>query len=328
MRGVIDAAKGKWHGILPQFGIDTRYLNKQRGPCPICGGKDRYFWDNKEGRGTFFCNQCGAGSGVQLVAMFKNWSIRETIKEIERVVGTVEYKQPEPEQTDQQKKDALNKTWSGAQAVREGDPVSTYLTNRTGRHWPSNAVRYHAELWHPEEKKTFPAMVAKVTDIENKPVSIHRTFLDKSGNKAKITKAKMVMSSTIPEGSAIRLMPYDHIIGIAEGIETAYSAAAIFSVPVWAAISAGIMAKWKPPAMVEKVVIFGDNDHNFVGQSAAYRLAFTLRKEYGEDLDITVAIPSIRGADWNDVYQIHGIETAVKEAAIICPTAFRTLPVG
>jgi hypothetical protein len=32
--------------------------------CPVCGGSDRFRFDDKEGRGTWFCNQCGAGDGL------------------------------------------------------------------------------------------------------------------------------------------------------------------------------------------------------------------------------------------------------------------------
>ena len=330
MTDIVEAARGKWHGILPQFGIDTRFLNKQRGPCPLCGGKDRYFWDNKEGRGTFYCNQCGAGSGVQMVAMFKSWTVKQAIQEIGKVVGAVDYKKPEPEsgQTDAQKKEALNKTWTGAQAVREDDPVSLYLKARTGRQWASNALRTHTDLWHPEEKQSYHAMIAKVTDPDNKPVSIHRTYLLASGERPKIGKTKMLMAGTIPEGSAIRLQPYQNILGIAEGIETAFSASAIFDIPVWAAISATIMVKWKPPENVERIVIFGDNDRNFVGQLSAYRLAYTIAREYPQKYDICVSIPNVKGCDWNDFLTLHGLEKAVNEAVVISPQAFRTLPVG
>lgn len=326
MSDIIEAARGRWQGILPLFGIDGNFLRKKHGPCPMCGGKDRFIFDDKEGRGTYHCNQCGAGTGLHLISHIKGWGMSQTVKEVGKVVGSVEYKQPDAGPSDQQKKEALNKAWAGAQAMREGDPAHTYLDKRTGRPWASNALRYHAEMWHPEEKKTYPAMIAKVTDADNKPVSIHRTFLDMDGNKAKISKAKMVMSSTIPDGSAIRLMPHDHIIGIAEGIETALSASFLFGVPVWAAISAAVMSKWTIPNGVERVIIFGDNDQNFIGQTTAYKLAFNMRKEYGDAMDITVAIPSIRGADWNDFVTILGAETALKHAANICPTAFRTLP--
>jgi putative DNA primase/helicase len=327
MMDVIEAAKGKWHGILPQFGIDSRFLTKKRGPCPICGGKDRFFWDNKEGRGTFYCQHCGAGSGVQLVAIYKNWTAKQAIEEVRKLAGDIDYKKPDKESiiTEAQKKEALNKTWAEAKPIVEGDPVSQYLIARTGRHWRSNALRIHPALWHPEEKKTYPAMIAKITDPDNKPVSIHRTFLTEDGKKPKIEKNKMLMAGSIPEGSAIRLLPFTNVLGIAEGIETALSASAIFDIPVWAAISANVMVKWEPPETIEKIIIFADSDRNFVGQLNAFKLAYTIAKDYPKKYDIYVSIPNIMGADWNDVLTIHGLEIARNEALIYSPAAFRTL---
>jgi putative DNA primase/helicase len=320
----VEAARGRWFGILTHFGIDGKYLQKKHGPCPNCGGKDRFIWDNKEDRGTFYCNQCGAGSGFTLLSKVKGWTTVETMHKVREILGTVERRvNDKPEVTDQQKREALNKTWKASQPISEGDPVWLYLKSRTGHQWASNALRYHAELWHPEEKQTFPAMVAKVADLDNKPVSIHRTFLDLSGNKAQISKTKMIMSSTIPDGAAIRLMPYQHVIGVAEGIETALSAHVIFGIPVWATISASIMAKWTPPSGVERVVIFADNDRNFVGQLAAYRLGWNLVKT---GLDVVVATPNVTGADWNDIIKLGDLATVRHESYISHPKAFRLKP--
>jgi putative DNA primase/helicase len=157
-------------------------------------------------------------------------------------------------------------------------------------------------------------------------VSIHRTYLEPDGSKAKVAKGKMVMSSTIPDGSAIRLMPYTETLGVTEGIETAFSASAIFDVPVWATISASVMVKWHPPASIRHVIIFGDNDQNFVGQLSAYRLAYTLAREHPKEFSITVCIPNIGGADWNDVLALNGLDMARKEAYIAHPRAFRIAP--
>ena len=117
------------------------------------------------------------------------------------------------------------------------------------------------------------------------------------------------MSGPIPAGSAIRLMPYESAIGIAEGIETAISAYAIFNVPTWAGISAKGIERWEPPKDAEEVWIFGDNDRTFTGQLAAYKLAYRL-VETGKK--VYVAIPRIKGADWNDVLTLHGTQDARK----------------
>ena len=79
-----------------------------------------------------------------------------------------------------------------------------------------------------------------------------------------------------PKGSAARLMEHRAALGIAEGIETAMSAATLFRLPCWAAINSCGLAAWVPPAGVSEVVVFGDNDPKFGGQAAAYNLAHRL----------------------------------------------------
>ena len=60
------AAQGRWRDILQSLGMDERSLSGKHGPCPMCGGKDRFRFDDKDGRGTYFCSGCGAGDGVKL----------------------------------------------------------------------------------------------------------------------------------------------------------------------------------------------------------------------------------------------------------------------
>ncbi|EKW84844.1 zinc-binding domain of primase-helicase family protein, partial [Escherichia coli 97.0007] len=59
------AARGHWSRILPALGVNV--LKNRHQPCPVCAGKDRFRFDDQEGRGTWFCNQCGAGDGLGMV---------------------------------------------------------------------------------------------------------------------------------------------------------------------------------------------------------------------------------------------------------------------
>jgi hypothetical protein len=54
-----------WPAILEALGVPSAALTGKHGPCPAqaCGGKDRFRFDNKWGRGDWFCNQCGDASG-------------------------------------------------------------------------------------------------------------------------------------------------------------------------------------------------------------------------------------------------------------------------
>nr|WP_254281973.1 primase-helicase zinc-binding domain-containing protein [Escherichia coli] len=61
----VSHALGHWPRILPALGIQV--LKNRHQPCPVCGGSDRFRFDDREGRGTRYCNQCGAGDGLKLV---------------------------------------------------------------------------------------------------------------------------------------------------------------------------------------------------------------------------------------------------------------------
>lgn len=52
---VKNAANGKWREILSSAGIDTSLLKNHHSPCPGCGGKDRFRFDDLNGDGTFIC---------------------------------------------------------------------------------------------------------------------------------------------------------------------------------------------------------------------------------------------------------------------------------
>jgi putative DNA primase/helicase len=142
-------------------------------------------------------------------------------------------------------------------------------------------------------------MVARVLDYSGqKAVNLHLTILTQDGRKADLEVNKRVMKGKLPDGCAIRLGPEKAVMGVAEGIETAISAAIMFDMPVWACINGTLLSKWIPPSRAEQITVFGDNDANFTGQSKAYHLANRLEVQYKRR--VTVSIPPVAGQDWND----------------------------
>lgn len=290
-------AAGRWRGILQGLGMDERALSGKHGPCPMCGGKDRFRFDDKEGRGTFFCSGCGAGDGVQLAMRLTGASFRETAQQIERLAGVVQPVGSSPERTDEAKIRALRRVWEGSAPMQRGDEAYRYLAGRglTLSTLP-RGLRTHPCLPYREEGAivgSFQAMLALVTSSSGKAVSIHRTYLQ-NASKAPVERPKKLMAGMPISGAAIRLAPVSTILGVSEGIETALAAAELFKMPVWACISAQGVEAFEPPEGVREVVIFGDHDTNYAGQSAAYRAAHRLKlKGYAVD----VAIPMTPG-DW------------------------------
>ena len=82
----VRTATGHWPVILPALGIALQPNGKPQ-PCPTCGGKDRFRFDNQDGRGTWFCNQCGAGDGLNLVEKALSLSARAAAEQVAAVMG-------------------------------------------------------------------------------------------------------------------------------------------------------------------------------------------------------------------------------------------------
>ncbi len=91
------AARGRWPEILAALaGLSEAQLSNRHQPCPLCGGTDRYRFDDKDGSGSWFCNQCGgkdqcggAGSGMDLLMRRQGWSFLEAARQVEVFLGLV-----------------------------------------------------------------------------------------------------------------------------------------------------------------------------------------------------------------------------------------------
>ncbi|MCY0854245.1 primase-helicase zinc-binding domain-containing protein [Cupriavidus sp. D39] len=78
----------QWEALLLQYQLPVSCLTGNPGPCPICGGTDRFTYDNKSGRGDWVCRKCKdgspmAGDGLQLICRFTGMSFIQLALEIE-----------------------------------------------------------------------------------------------------------------------------------------------------------------------------------------------------------------------------------------------------
>ena len=294
---VKERARGQWYQILRCLGVEDRFLNKINGPCPLCGGgTDRFRWKDTDGRGEYYCNKCSNGDGFQLLMKLHSWTFPETACRIEEFLGDG----PKKQYTPKPKSDPaifINKVIGESRAITQDDEVYQYLEGRGLYEIPQDLM-FHRALYESETKKTFPAMIALIRDVNGVVVCVHRTFLQ-AGAQASINAPKKLMTpiGTV-NGAAVRLFSANHHIGIGEGIETCIAAHQLFNVPVWAAISAGGVRTFEPPEGVTEVTVYGDNDRKFTGQSAAYDLANRLSVI---GIKAHVRIPDVPGQDWADV---------------------------
>jgi len=292
----VEVAMGKWPGILVALGIDEQFLKKKHGACPFCGGKDRFRFDDKNGSGSFFCSQCGAGSGFEFLMRQFGWSFKEAAQNVDRVVGNVKQSTRMNERTEAEKVAAIKRVLRECRPVTQGDPVWLYLNDRTGITEIPPDIRYHPGLFHTQGGQ-HPCMVSILRDAEGLGVTLHRTYLNMKGEKASVDPVKKFMAGKRINGAAVRLSRVQEWIGIAEGIENALTASNRFSTPVWAATNAVLLEQFMPPDGVVGVRIFGDKDSSWTGQAAAFNLAKRLMRD-GYSVDVTM--PENFDEDWCD----------------------------
>ena len=294
----IEASVGKWFGILTHFGVDQCFLKNKHGPCPMCGGTDRFRWDNKDGSGSYICSYCRSGDGMKLLMEVTGMDFKTAAKSVDSVIGNITAEKPKPK-PNKDPKDRLRKIALGLQEMGDINPVRLYLRTRGVK--PSKVTQYHPSMAYYEHGKyvnNYPAMVHLFTSHDGKPASYHITYLQSSGYKADVESQRKMMTPLVPlSGGAIRLMDCKSILGVAEGIETALAAYEKTGTPCWATYSATLLEQFVPPAGVDRVIIFGDNDMSFTGQASAYKLA---RRLFSQGYGVEVRIPEVKGKDWAD----------------------------
>lgn len=308
-------AHGHWTQILGSLGVDERILGKRNGPCPLCGGTDRFQYTDRFGEGNYHCRGCGPGGGFKLLQAVKGCDFNTALHDVEQNVGH----SPSPPAVGSREPGATwmrklaKQIWDEARPVMAADAVAKYLTGRglSLTSYPT-ALRVHNALGYYERDDAgksrkvgvYPAMLAAVQDVSGTPVTLHRTYLS-NGRKLISRDARKVLSAGIA-GAAVRLFEPTDELALCEGIETALAVHLATGKPVWAAISAGNLEKVVLPAGVRRVQIYADNDSDgdFAGQAFAFALARRLRLERGPQAgrQVQVFLPRTPGADWADVW--------------------------
>ena len=87
---LLQSAQGQWPSILPALGVGAEFLSNRHGPCPGCGGRDRFRFDDKDGKGGFVCGGGGdslVGDGFDLLQHVIGWSRQEAFSAVRDYLG-------------------------------------------------------------------------------------------------------------------------------------------------------------------------------------------------------------------------------------------------
>jgi len=275
-----EMASGKWPGLLKSvFGVDEKHLTGKNGPCPICGGKDRYRWIRSTRGGQWICNQCrpNGADGAELAMAVIGAEYKEVAKMIEQSSGSIE---PVKEVAAKDPNILLDRIARECREVTRGSVVARYLQGR-GIAKGSKAIRQHPGLdyWDGGERiGRYPAMIARVQDATGGRQTYHVTYLD-DGGKASVPSPKKIMPHCGGlTGAGVYLDRVGETVAVCEGVETGLFIQSTLEIPVIAATSAHGLEHLMLPDVVTEAAIFSDNDPSFVGQRAAYSLASRLAR--------------------------------------------------
>ena len=184
--------------------------------------------------------------------------------------------------------------------------VETYLRNRgiTALH-EDGALRFHPRCYYrPDEDaptETWPAMIARVTDLDGRMTGAHRTWLDPSGRgKAPIDTPRRAMGDLL--GNAVRFGVANDVLAAGEGIETMLSLRCMLpTLPMAAALSANHLAAMLLPPTLRRLYIARDDD-------TAGDAAVTALTERAEAAGIETIAWSPRLGDFNEDLRTFGID--------------------
>lgn len=174
-----------------------------------------------------------------------------------------------------------------------------YLASRGCCRPPSDGdLRCTETLKHPSGH-IGPGLIALVTDAATgEALTLHKTWVRADGSKADIDKPRLLLAKHRKKNGVVRLWSNDAVttgLAIAEGIETALSAALVFT-PVWSAIDAGNLGDFPVLGGIESLMIFAD--HDVAGLRAAEQCA---ERWYRAGREVRIIKPPTEGADFNDL---------------------------
>ncbi len=317
---VVAAACGHWPDLLAAVGIDIPRRGKH-GPCPACGGKDRFRLDDKAGRGTWICNQCGNGDGLDLVGKVTGRQPKEAAELIAPLVGLSDggldhaareqihqqqqaRAEQEHKQAEQQRRKAARRATSISADIKQG--VSPYLERKALSGLPMPLTQ----------------RVIAVGELTYQPGSLVVPLWDEVGELVNVQLINTEGDKRyLPGGQkagAFHRIDGGELVAVVEGYASGLSVQAAIGATVYCAMDAGnlqavaqIAHRQHPEA---RVLLCGDNDEGTEGNPGK-----TKAEQAAAAVGGLVALPPVAG-DWNDYHQAHGL-TKTQEAIMSASTA-------
>lgn len=300
---VLREFNGAWRQTMENYGCHLP-SGRHHGPCPVCGGKDRFRFDDKDGRGTWFCSQCDpqSGGGLLLLSRFLG---KPTIEVANELLGNTPERSRAPVyrsfvSDDQIRKANHEQARKGAEALLASSELRQhhYMSDRgLDGQWLVNGepiMGRDRSVIQPGELLLVPAY--KAEGDGSMLVNVQ---------KIKANKEKRPIYGGDMAAVYHKLDGHQKLIAIAEGYATGVTVNQVTGATTYCAFNTGNLAAvsaWvadQHPGV--PVVFFADNDEHGAGLRYA--------KDAAAPIGATVALPPELG-DWDDYRQAHGVEAA------------------
>lgn len=297
----VKQACGHWPRILPALGV--KVIKNRHQACPVCGGSDRFRFDDKEGRGTWFCNQCGAGDGLKLVEKVFGVKPSEAAQKVNAVTGNLPPVAPEVIAAAEAETEADRKA-AATLAVRLMEKTrtasgNTYLTRKG---FPGHEC-VMLTATHKTGGVTFRAGDVVVPLYDDTGALVNLQLISSDGLKRTLKGGQVKGACHTIEGKK----QTGKRLWIAEGYATALTVHHLTGETVMVALSSvnllslASLVRQKHPAC--QIVLAADRDLSGDGQSKATAAA--------DACEGIVALPPVFG-DWNDAFIQYGEEDTRK----------------
>lgn len=307
-----------------------------KGPCPNCGGRDRYSLSPT--RHKWYCRgaQFGGRGAISMVMHIAGMTFLQAcealtgepnpsgarakpLSEAEKaernrrrleMEANQRAREAQQMQQEENSREAARRIWEASKPI-QGTLADTYLVKRGFIGVVDPVFRFHGSLPYPGKEKRYPALICRVDDMMGDLTAIWRIYLREDGRKADVAAAKLGLGPA--GGGAVRIGGMAGKIAIAEGIESAlgYWCMTGRKQPCWAGLSTSGLIGFEAPLGVEQVVIAPDGDAPIKKQGDEYVPAIPAGRKAAEALRgrmleegvacAIVTYPPV-GKDFNDLW--------------------------
>ncbi len=295
-----DQFHGQWATVLGNYGCQLP-SGRKHGPCPVCGGKDRFRFDDKNGRGTWFCSQCepNSGGGLLLLSRYIGKSVMDTAKELtgDIKLKTIPKKKVHIVNHNEVREAGIEQAKKGAALLMASSMMSEhqYMNDKGfSDQWPVNGEAIYSKdgiiakgdlLLVPVYKNNLLVNVQKIT---------------KDGVKRPLFGGDMQSVNHVIDGKIKN-------IAVVEGYATGITINKLTGFKTYVAFNTGNLESAVRQVKTEypdaNIIVFGDHDE--IDPAHNRRPGEYYANKAADPFAAKVALPPELG-DWDDYRQKHG----------------------